>query len=49
MITEGFIDGDLVERFLDFSQTQMEEVCSLRIEGTCVCDFAGAVESLPPP
>ena len=27
MITEGFIDGDLVERFLDFSQTQMEEVC----------------------
>ena len=27
MITEDFIDGDLVERFLDFSQTQMEEVC----------------------
>ena len=27
MITEGFIDGDLVERFLDLSQTQMEEVC----------------------
>ena len=27
MITEGFIDGDLVERFLDLSQSQMEEVC----------------------
>ena len=27
MITEGFVDGDLVERFLDLSQTQMEEVC----------------------
>ena len=27
MITEGFVDGDLVERFLDLSQAQMEEVC----------------------
>ena len=27
MMTEGFVDGDLVERFLDLSQTQMEEVC----------------------
>ena len=24
---EGFIDGDLVERFLDLPQTQMEDVC----------------------
>ena len=55
MITEGFIDGDLVERFLDFSQTQMEEVHVQRIEGTCVCDFIrdNTVESrteyFPPP
>ena len=27
MVTEGFIDGDLVERFLDLSQSQMDEVC----------------------
>ena len=27
MITEGFIDGDLVERFLDLSQGQMEDLC----------------------
>ena len=26
-VTEGFVDGDLVERFLDLSQSQMEEVC----------------------
>jgi len=24
---EGFIDGDLVERFLDLPQAQMEDVC----------------------
>ena len=24
---EGFIDGDLVERFLDLPQTQMDDVC----------------------
>ena len=40
MITEGFIDGDLVERFLDFSQTQMEEVCrGLKVH--VYCDFVG--------
>ena len=34
MITEGFVDGDLVERFLDLSQTQMDEVCKgLKVGG----------------
>ena len=34
MITEGFVDGDLVERFLDLSQTQMDEVCKgLKVDG----------------
>jgi UDP-N-acetylglucosamine transferase subunit ALG13 len=42
MITEGFIDGDLVERFLDFSQTQMDEVC----KGLKVKDFAGHMQCM---
>ena len=34
MITEGFVDGDLVERFLDLSQIQMDEVCKgLKVGG----------------
>ena len=34
MITEGFVDGDLVERFLDLSQTQVDEVCKgLKVGG----------------
>lgn len=26
-MSEGFIDGDLVERFLDLPQAQMEDIC----------------------
>ena len=36
---EGFIDGDLVERFLDLPQTQMDDVCKgIKVEfflGSC--------------
>ena len=27
MIPEGFIDGDLVEQFLDLPQPEMAEIC----------------------
>ena len=54
MITEDFIDGDLVERFLDFSQTQMEEVCRGLKVHVYVINFVGdnTIEShkyVPPP
>ena len=26
-LSEGFIDGDLVEKFLDLKQSQMEDIC----------------------
>ena len=45
MITEGFIDGDLVERFLDFSQTQMEEVCrGLKVPRVMMLLFTGDIK-----
>ena len=28
MVTDGFVDGDLVERFLELSQNHMVEVCN---------------------
>ncbi len=33
MVTEGFIDGDLVEKFLDLPEAQMSEV----VKGIKVC------------
>lgn len=39
---EGFIDGDLIERFLDLPQAQMEDVC----RGIKVCTSAEVVTIL---
>ena len=38
-LSEGFIDGDLVERFLDLSEAKMQEICK-GIKVCYVCQFA---------
>ena len=42
--TTGFLDGDLIEAFLDLSREKMLEVCQgLQV---CVCDFLVATKRL---
>ena len=38
-LSEGFIDGDLVERFLDLPEAKMQEICK-GIKVYYVCQLA---------